>query len=294
MMGNINYEYYRVFYYVAKYKNITKAAKMLGNNQPNITRIINRLEEDLQCTLFIRNNRGVEMTEEGELLFSHVEIAMEHLETAEKEIEAMREMRTGHISIGCTENALNLFLLDKLADFHKLYPGIQIHITNHSTPQAIQALKNGLVDCAIVTSPYNVETEIEEKTLTCYQEILVGGTDYKYLQEKLWDWSELKDIPLIMLSKSTATRDFYQQLFLKYDIDLQPEIQVATVDQIFPLVRKNLGIGFVPQNLVSDAIGNEVVIRIPLNLQIPERKVVLLTDRKKKKSNILELFMEIL
>ena len=56
---NITYDYYRIFYFVAKYQSFTKAAEMLRNNQPNITRYINNLESELGCKLFIRSNRGV-------------------------------------------------------------------------------------------------------------------------------------------------------------------------------------------------------------------------------------------
>ena len=54
----VDWEYYKIFYYVAKYQNFTKAARVLGNNQPNITHAMNRLESQLNCVLFIRSNRG--------------------------------------------------------------------------------------------------------------------------------------------------------------------------------------------------------------------------------------------
>ena len=44
---SINFEYYKIFYYVAKYQNISKAAKALQNNQPNITRVMKLLEGEL-------------------------------------------------------------------------------------------------------------------------------------------------------------------------------------------------------------------------------------------------------
>lgn len=55
---NINYEYYRIFYYVAKCKNITQAAKALKSNQPNISRAIRLLESEMGCRLLVRSNRG--------------------------------------------------------------------------------------------------------------------------------------------------------------------------------------------------------------------------------------------
>ena len=54
----VDWEYYKIFYYVAKYQNFTKAARVLGNNQPNITHSMNRLESQLNCVLFTRSNRG--------------------------------------------------------------------------------------------------------------------------------------------------------------------------------------------------------------------------------------------
>ena len=77
---NINYDYYRIFYYVAKYQNFTQAATALMNNQPNITRIIRILENELGCNLFVRSNRGVKLTPEGEELYAHIRIAMEQIE----------------------------------------------------------------------------------------------------------------------------------------------------------------------------------------------------------------------
>ena len=59
---NVNFEYYKIFYYVAKYGNISQAAKMLMNNQPNLTRSIKNLEGELGCTLFVRSNRGMKLT----------------------------------------------------------------------------------------------------------------------------------------------------------------------------------------------------------------------------------------
>ena len=63
---NVNFEYYKIFYYVAKYGSFTKAARALGSTQPNVTRAMNCLEQQLHNTLFIRTNRGIQLTPEGE------------------------------------------------------------------------------------------------------------------------------------------------------------------------------------------------------------------------------------
>ena len=58
----INYDYYRIFYVVAQCRSFTRAAEMLKNNQPNITRCMKNLEQELGCKLFHRSNKGVTLT----------------------------------------------------------------------------------------------------------------------------------------------------------------------------------------------------------------------------------------
>ena len=137
---NVNYEYYRLFYYVCKYHSITRAANVLRMSQPNVTRALNRLEEQLGCKLLVRSTRGVTMTPEGEVLFAHVEIAQEQLQAGESELAGITALESGALTISASETALNVFLLDKLREFHRRYPGVRLRIANHSTPQAIRAV----------------------------------------------------------------------------------------------------------------------------------------------------------
>ena len=116
---NVNYEYYRLFYYVCKYHSITRAANVLRMSQPNVTRALNRLEEQLGCKLLVRSTRGVTMTPEGEVLFAHVEIAQEQLQAGESELAGITALESGALTISASETALNVFLLDKLREFHR-------------------------------------------------------------------------------------------------------------------------------------------------------------------------------
>ncbi len=78
----------RFFYFVAKYRNFTKAARVLGSNQPNITHTMNKLEDQLHCVLFIRSNRGVRLTPEGEMLYTRISSAAVQIQDAEEELSA--------------------------------------------------------------------------------------------------------------------------------------------------------------------------------------------------------------
>ena len=103
---NINYDYYRIFYFVAKYGNISQAAKLLLNNQPNLTRTIKNLESELGCPLFSRTNRGMRLTPEGQKLYEHIKVAIEHIEAGEEEITESKNLQTGTVFVAASEVAL--------------------------------------------------------------------------------------------------------------------------------------------------------------------------------------------
>ena len=275
---NVNVDYYRIFYYVAKYENFTKAARALGNSQPNVTRAMNCLEQQLQCTLFIRTNRGVQLTPEGERLYIRVSAAMAQLFAAEEELGANTGLSRGSISIGATETALNIFLLEKLKNFHMEYPGIRLKLYNHSTPQAIEAVKSGKIEFAVVTTPVEIKPPLKKIVLQSFREILVGGKTFTALGSQVLSLEEVKNYPMICLGRETMTYQFYSRLFLEHCLELTPDTEVATTDQILPLVKCELGLAFLPEKIAEEAIARHEIVQIALREPIPERQICMVYD----------------
>lgn len=275
---NVNFEYYKIFYYVAKYSNFTKAANALNNSQPNITRAMNCLEQELHCTLFIRTNRGVRLTPEGECLYTRVSAAIAQLQAAEEELADSVGLEHGSLCIGASETALNIYLFEKLKNFHMEYPGVRIKIYNYSTPQAIKSVKNGEVDFAVVTTPLANDDSLKTVYLKEFREILVGGKTFISLGRQKLSYEELQGYPLICLGKETMTFRFYRDLFLAKGLELLPDIEAATTDQILPLVKCELGLAFLPEPMAADAIQKDEIIQIPLKEKIPKRHVCMVYD----------------
>ena len=274
---NLSYDYYRVFYYVARFGNITQAANALFCNQPNVTRTIKLLEQALGCTLLVRSNRGVTLTPEGELLLSHVAPAMEHLESAERELSAQGELRQGTVSLGTSEVALRCLLLPVLKEFRAAYPGVRVRVTNSSTPQALAALQDGLVDLAVVTTPLLLPKGLDRRILKRVQEVAVCADAYHGSLAGPLALEDLARYPLVSLGSGTATYQFYAEWFAQQGLSYRPEVEAATEDQILPLVRSCLGLGFVPEEFLRDDAGAAGVSRLALRQPVPPRAICLVT-----------------
>lgn len=275
---SINYEYYRIFYYAVKYKNFTQAAEAAGTNQPNVSRIIKLLEHELDCNLMIRSNRGITLTPEGERLYSHVKIAVEQLTLAEEELQMTTELKEGILTISATETALHLLLLPVLNQFKKQYPQIHIRILNHLTNQAVDSIKNGLVDLAVVATPALVEKPLNSYPIIQFQDILIGGPSYSYLKDTMISLKELYGYPLVCLSENTMTYRFYEEFYRRNHLTLKSELEVATTDQILPIIKNDLGIGFIPEIFAREALAKGEVHQLSLAEEIPLRQVCLIEN----------------
>ena len=271
---NISYEAYRVFYYTAKTRSFTQAANALGNSQPNISRIIKNLERELGCILFLRNNRHVELTAEGQTLYRHVSAAFEQLQAGEEALRRGGGLDGGILRIAATEIALRVFLLPVLSRFRARYPGVHVKLLNSSTPAAIEALNMGLADLAFVTTPADITEKLRSTPLADVQEVAVCGGAYPSLMGSEVRLKALSGYPMISLGEHGSTYRFYRQFFADHHAPFEPDIEVATADLILPMVKANLGIGFVPASFLSEDEGLSVY-PIALAEKIPLRKVCL-------------------
>lgn len=281
---NINYEYYKVFYYVAKYKSFTAAAKAMLNNQPNITRMMKKLEAELGCVLFVRQRHGISLTPEGERLYEHISVAVEHITVGENEVAKNKGLQSGTVTIAASEIALHCVLLPVLKEFRNKYPGIHVKISSNSTPQSIKMINTGLADFAIVTEPFEMQSLYDSYVLGDIEEVPVCSTTFFTKGTKCITCEKLMEYPVIGLGEKTSSFEFYSDFFAAQGLSYAPDVEAATADQIIPMVKSDLGIGFVPAEFLEKEDCSNLVI-LELANKIPKRNICML----KRKDNTLSI-----
>ncbi len=281
----MNYEYYKIFYYVGKHKNITRAAVELYSSQPAVTRAIQNLETELGCRLFVRTKNGVEFTHEGQTLFDYVRIAHMQIMKGENEINHAISAESGTIYIGTTVTALHNFLFDILDDFHLKHPNVKLKINTASNNGTIERLKNGIVDVAFVSTPFHASKNLNTVKVRSFNDILIAGNSFSKLKDKTLELSELKNYPFVCLRHSMQLRQFIDEFFTENDLAVTPDIEADSADLLIPMIAHNFGLGFVPQGMAERAIARGEVFRIPLEKELPERAICMITDPHHPQTN---------
>lgn len=273
---NISYDSYRIFYHVAKYQSFTQAAGHLLSSQPNVTRAVKNLEGALGCQLFLRSNRGVQLTPEGEKLYAHIAPAVEHIQAGEEAVAADRSLQSGIVTIAASEIALRCCLLPVLGEYRRSYPGVRIRVSNHSTSEAVAALRSGLADLAVVTAGDDLPKDLSQRRVMEIQEVPVCGEAFPFLPGKPLPLEELVQYPLVGLGPDTVSFRFFSRFFSQHHLSFHLDIETATADQILPIVREGLGIGFVPEEFLRELPSPPLIQTISLQDPVPRRSVLLL------------------
>ena len=235
--------------------------------------MIKVLESELGCPLFSRTHQGVRLTPEGERLYAHISVAIEQIEAGEAEITQSKNLQSGNVFVAAGQIALRCALVPALKQYRALYPGVRVHLANHSTLQAIAAVRDGVADFAVVTAPTLISPSLVEKEVKTVQEMPICGSAFSFLRGRKVTLAELDNYPLISLSAETKTFEFYSDFFAAHGLQYSPDIEASTADQVLPMVEADLGVGFVPNEFLTP---ESHVCRIDLKEPIPERQVVLI------------------
>lgn len=268
---NVNLELYKTFYVVAKYKHMTKASEELHVSQPAISQAIKKLEEELGGVLFVRSNKGMELTQEGEMFYSYVSGALKLLNDAENEFGSFKKLTKGEIKIGCSASLTKLVLLQALKLFHQDYPGIKINVVNELTSNLISDLKLGKLDFVIFNECDIKEASLELRKL---KDLKMGFVyNPEYFEDKIVNIEDLNNYPLILQKEASNTRKFLDNLLLAKGIRLVPKMEVVSQDLIMEFANIGLGFGFGFVDLAKEKYKN--LQEIDLNKELPSTSVYL-------------------
>lgn len=278
---DINLNLYKTFYNVAKYGSISKAAQYTFTSKPAISRAIKKLESELGVQLFYRTLTGVELTDMGKELLEFVEKSYNNLILAERRMMERETLERGKLSIGMPSNIGSFFLFDKIIDFHKQYPNIEVTIITGSTSKLINLLNSHNVDFVIDTSP--IDAKLDDNFIVskldeveyCFAVKNNSNSNYSDINSL----SLLADKPLILPIQGTANRNDLDKLLLKNNISINNVINIHTSEMIISAIKKDLGIGYIIYNLIDDDVKNGEIKVLDIKEKLPTVDINIIYDK---------------
>lgn len=266
---------YQVFVIVAETGSLTQAGNRLYLSQPAVSQAMKKLEEEVGSPLLIRGSRGVRLTPEGEVLWHHLREAFDVIEAGERHVKAMQQLTRGEIRIGASDNLCRHYLLPRLAQFHEFHPDVHLQVTNRTSMETVELLRQGRVDFGVVNLP------IEHNGLIVHagpllHDCFVVGERYRHLTDRTLTPAELVQYPVMVLEQGSVTRRRIDAFFETAHVPLDPEIELGSIDLLAAFARAGFGVSAVVREFFEDELKAQHLFPIALHPDPPPHRVGLI------------------
>jgi LysR family nitrogen assimilation transcriptional regulator len=264
----------RTFIHVAETGRISLAAERLNIAQSALTRQILALEDELQCRLFRRHGRGVDLTPEGERLRTRATIILREVELARLDVSANPYVLEGELAFGAPTSVAG-FLTGRLVEkFYDLYPRVRIRAHAGASGFVLDWLQRGLVDVGIVYDPQSLPT-IRSTPLPEEQLYLIERPSPERARSRKVRFDEVTAMKLVLPAKPQGLRQLLDGAAAAKSLQLTAAAETDLVMVQLDLVERGLGATILPYSSVVDAVAaGRVSARLIVSPNITRRMVI--------------------
>lgn len=285
---------YYIFYTVADCGKISKAAEKLYISQPAVSKSIQKLEDSLGCRLFLRNSRGVILTEEGRVLYTHVKSAIDTLSIGEEKVRRSIELGVGHLKIGVSSTLCRYVLLPYLKDFTAKYPHINISIKCQSTKETLRLIQEDKLDLGLAgLGNQELAHTLHFDYISDIEDLFVATKQYlNYLKQRgVCENQILQNCSLILLDKNNISRQYIDEYLQQNHIEIQECIDASSMDLLIEFAKINLGVACVIRQFIELELAEGSLVEIPLPVPIKKRSIGFVYKPECRFSQSMEKFL---
>lgn len=270
----MNYEYYKVFYEVASQESLTHAAEQLFISQSAVSQTISQMERELGVRLFLRQPRGVQLTQEGKILYAHIKESIQAIKAGEEHLKRVITLQDGMLSIAASDTMSEKLLLPYLDQFHHLYPNIKLHINNKTSHDSIQAILSGDVELGFVNLPFT-HKDLTFRPILRVHDIFVANPSILKTLPPVMTSQELASKQLIMLETLSNSRRYVDACFIQRGVPLHPETELGAHSLLLHFAQIGLGISCVIKEFSQDYLMDGRLAQVFLAPPLPGRDIAL-------------------
>lgn len=242
----MNLKQLEYFMHVAELGSFSKAAMMLDIAQPALSRQVRGLETELRQQLFLRNGRGVALTEAGRRLFDHAVGIMQMVAHAQEDLGSSRDAPVGRVTIGLPPSIARQLTLPLIDRFKREFPAARLAIVEGLSAHMVEWVTTGRADVGLVYNP-DAQSGVEITPLLQEPLGLVSPAPKEKSKGKRnhpappLPFRELADYPLIVPERVHAMRRLLETHAALAGVKLDIAWEVSSVPSIIELVCAGYG-----------------------------------------------------
>ena len=262
----MNFKQLEAFVRVAEMQSFTRAAKQMFMSQPAISFQIKALEEQLQVSLFRRDEKKVLLTEAGWLLLPEARQMLGHYKKIRAGLESLRGLETGRLSVGAGTIPGEYLLPIVIGRFREVYPGVKVKLRIAGSGDVISWIKEREIDLGVVGSAAGGDN-LEMVPWLDDELVLVVPADHRWAGKKI-DVAELADEKYILREEGSGTRRSIEEILEKNGFVMEKlavEMELGSTRAVISAVQACLGVGFVSRWAAVEALAAGKISETKIN-----------------------------
>lgn len=270
-----------IFKQVAELQSISKAAAKLGYVQSNISGRIKSLEEELGVKLLVRSNRGVTLTDKGNVLLEYANQIILLMDEVKTSVNPHKWRAT--LIIGAPQSISAVKIPELFSSFLKRYEHIDVKVRTSDKQKLLEMLFYGEIDGLFVNGPYD---EASFESVFSYDQKIT------LIKPKHWELETPYNQTLIVNSYSSCSYRNYLLSFSEEHHFNDPTImELDSLESILQAVQDGLGISILPEDIINRRPDLHTIECQKLSESI---KIIFIVKQKKQHSRILKDFVRFL
>ncbi len=279
----------RCFRLVYEERSINKAAHQIFITPQGLSRIIVKLENELQTQLFVRTANGTIPTESGHYFYTRSQEFLYHLEDLKQKMQQLNH-RQRTIRIGFACGSLNVLPLEQISHLTDYFPELRLQWNELENQEVTEKLLDGTLDAGFMIGACS-HTELISTTIYTGKMNALIYPGHPYYDRDVLSIRELQDQPLISMNQKYSS---YHNLIQRCsDFGFTPNIVISTMESqlIYRFCQEKAGIG-IDADIHSEEELPAGIHRINLHDAIPW-KISLVCHKNNADDKIISRLQEI-
>ena len=288
----MNLDDLKLFVHLTQTLHFGQTSRACHVSPSTLSRIIQRLEEEANQTLFERDRRRVRLTPAGLSFKSFAENVLNDWQRVLADLDAGAETLRGELSVYCTVTASYSILPEILRRFRSLFPEVQIKLITGDAAVAIDQVLDDAVDVTVAALPDRIPRALETQVVTTTPLLFIGpreGPVQTQLERNI-DWA---DVPMI-LPEAGLIRTYLERWFR--DKGIRPRVygQVSGHEAIISLVSLGFGVGVIPELVLEKSMIQTDVQVLDVKPDLPDFRVGLCVKKSKMSAPLVQALWQAL
>ncbi|MFA5291686.1 MAG: LysR family transcriptional regulator [Phycisphaerae bacterium] len=283
----------QIFCDLAELKSFSRTAEKNMISQSAVSQQLAQLEKSFTTPLIDRNKKSFGLTATGELFYNTCKDILSRYENFQSSLNYLKNSTKSKISVAAIYSIGMHSLQSYIKKFMTLYPQVHLDIEYLSAAEIYNRLLLGKIDVGLVAVPRN-NPDIQLFDFVSEPLVLVCSPQHTFAKKTNIDIYMMQYQPFIAFARNLPTRNWIDQLLLRYNVAVKPVMEFDNVETIKRVVEINAGVSIMPETTIKNELTNGTLKAIPFSNEKFKRPTGIIIRKNRAMNDNLKAFIELL